>query len=439
MCAECHSTNLRKAYDPETDSFDDDLVGDRRELRGVPRPGLPSRGVGRDPADGAARHSRTTSSPFRPERHPRGSRWSCARRATRADRARRLRPHPGRPMLDNQIPALLTEGLYHPDGQILEEVYVWGSFVQSKMYKNDVRCSDCHDVHSLELQGRGQRPLPAVPPRRCLRHLRTPLSQEGSDEGQTERRRICASSATCPSAPTWSSTGGRTTACACRGRISRSEIGTPNACTQAGCHDDRAAAVVHGRIHAPLVRASPQAALRHRSWRRHGPAPPGPRAARSAWPVTPSTPPSCGPPRWRPLLVPHIPEDENTPASSQPSPARTKRPWFDTPRCRQGMGLVADPRSSFRCWPRCFSIMFEAVAYRRPLVKLAGVPSERLFKPYQQEAYSTKTLAGVQTATMEYSLDFAFAGHEPRQSLCAGSGERATGRQTYYKRSRRDR
>jgi tetratricopeptide (TPR) repeat protein len=41
--------------------------------------------------------------------------------------------------------------LYHADGQILEEVYVYGSFVQSKMFANDVRCSDCHDVHSLEL------------------------------------------------------------------------------------------------------------------------------------------------------------------------------------------------------------------------------------------------------------------------------------------------
>ena len=31
----------------------------------------------------------------------------------------------------------------HPDGQILDEVYVWGSFTQSKMYMNDVRCGDC--------------------------------------------------------------------------------------------------------------------------------------------------------------------------------------------------------------------------------------------------------------------------------------------------------
>jgi len=55
-------------------------------------------------------------------------------------------------LLDNQIPALLREGLYHPDGQIQDEVYVWGSFVQSKMYHNDVQCGDCHDVHDLKLR-----------------------------------------------------------------------------------------------------------------------------------------------------------------------------------------------------------------------------------------------------------------------------------------------
>ena len=52
-------------------------------------------------------------------------------------------------MLQHFVPALLDEGLYHPDGQILDEVYVWGSFVQSKMYRNGVKCGDCHDPHSL--------------------------------------------------------------------------------------------------------------------------------------------------------------------------------------------------------------------------------------------------------------------------------------------------
>jgi tetratricopeptide (TPR) repeat protein len=56
---------------------------------------------------------------------------------------------PGDPLLDGFRPALLDERLYHPDGQILDEVYVYGSFIQSTMYAQGVTCSDCHDPHSL--------------------------------------------------------------------------------------------------------------------------------------------------------------------------------------------------------------------------------------------------------------------------------------------------
>lgn len=54
--------------------------------------------------------------------------------------------------LDYYRPALLTADLYHTDGQILDEVYVWGSFMQSKMQAAGVTCSDCHEPHSLNLR-----------------------------------------------------------------------------------------------------------------------------------------------------------------------------------------------------------------------------------------------------------------------------------------------
>jgi len=46
----------------------------------------------------------------------------------------------------------LQEPLYHADGQIRDEVYVLGSFMQSKMYKQGVQCSNCHEPHSLKLR-----------------------------------------------------------------------------------------------------------------------------------------------------------------------------------------------------------------------------------------------------------------------------------------------
>jgi len=64
-------------------------------------------------------------------------------------------PLPGTPYHDAYRLALLRDGLYHADGQILDEVYVYGSFLQSKMYDKGVRCSDCHEPHGGTLRAEG--------------------------------------------------------------------------------------------------------------------------------------------------------------------------------------------------------------------------------------------------------------------------------------------
>jgi tetratricopeptide (TPR) repeat protein len=51
--------------------------------------------------------------------------------------------------------AALDELLYFDDGQIKDEVYVYGSFLQSKMHAAGVVCSDCHDGHSAKLLTEG--------------------------------------------------------------------------------------------------------------------------------------------------------------------------------------------------------------------------------------------------------------------------------------------
>ncbi len=63
--------------------------------------------------------------------------------------------HPGAPLLDIHLPALLNDGLYHADGQINGEVYEYGSFLQSRMYQAGVTCSDCHEPHSLKTRAPG--------------------------------------------------------------------------------------------------------------------------------------------------------------------------------------------------------------------------------------------------------------------------------------------
>ena len=62
---------------------------------------------------------------------------------------------PGTPYHDAYGLTLLRPGLYHADGQILDEVYVYGSFLQSRMYAAGVGCGHCHDPHSARLVAEG--------------------------------------------------------------------------------------------------------------------------------------------------------------------------------------------------------------------------------------------------------------------------------------------
>lgn len=61
----------------------------------------------------------------------------------------------GQPYHDTHAPSVLSERLYHHDGQLKEETYVYGSFVQSKMFHAGVRCTDCHNPHSMKLVAPG--------------------------------------------------------------------------------------------------------------------------------------------------------------------------------------------------------------------------------------------------------------------------------------------
>jgi tetratricopeptide (TPR) repeat protein len=65
--------------------------------------------------------------------------------------------HAGDNFLDHFQPSLIQSGLYHADGQILDEVFEYGSYTQSRMYREGVKCTDCHDAHSLELKFEGNR------------------------------------------------------------------------------------------------------------------------------------------------------------------------------------------------------------------------------------------------------------------------------------------
>lgn len=64
-------------------------------------------------------------------------------------------PLPGTPFHDAYRLSNLRSELYHPDGQIKDEVYVFGSFLQSKMYAKGVACTNCHSPHTAQLKLEG--------------------------------------------------------------------------------------------------------------------------------------------------------------------------------------------------------------------------------------------------------------------------------------------
>jgi predicted CXXCH cytochrome family protein len=62
---------------------------------------------------------------------------------------------PGQWLSDTHVVSGLSRGLYYADGQMQDEVYNYGSFKQSKMFAAGVTCSDCHDPHSAKLKASG--------------------------------------------------------------------------------------------------------------------------------------------------------------------------------------------------------------------------------------------------------------------------------------------
>jgi ssDNA-binding Zn-finger/Zn-ribbon topoisomerase 1 len=153
MCADCHSTNVHKNYDAETDTYNTtwseidvsceachgpasihvklarsrSLFWDRRYGTGLANLGAADPTIELEKC--AQCHSR--------------------RRLLKEDF------QPGESFYDHYGLSLLERGLYHADGQIIEEVYVFGSFLQSRMYRAGVRCTDCHKPHSLRLHAEG--------------------------------------------------------------------------------------------------------------------------------------------------------------------------------------------------------------------------------------------------------------------------------------------
>jgi len=184
MCADCHSTNLKKNFDPDTLTYNtvwsdmnvtceachgpgsehvkwaeahekvasgEAKESDFSELKNY----VASKGLVvklKEPEEGAWTINPETNLPVRTQ--PIASDVQVETCARCHSHRQLIEPHhtAGEPFHDGYQPSVISDPLYHHDGQVDEEVYVYGSYVQSKMYHADVRCTDCHNPHSMKLK-----------------------------------------------------------------------------------------------------------------------------------------------------------------------------------------------------------------------------------------------------------------------------------------------
>lgn len=167
MCAECHSTDLKMDYDIDSNSFNTVYAEISVGCEACHGPGSIHVDQANDEAFDAdfglfvdlddrsgtawVMNPSTGIAELTPSRNAQLQPDACGRCHSRRSLIAQDYEY-GTPLADTHLPSLLEDGLYHADGRIREEVYVYGSFVQSKMYAADVTCSDCHEPHSGTLR-----------------------------------------------------------------------------------------------------------------------------------------------------------------------------------------------------------------------------------------------------------------------------------------------
>ncbi len=150
MCAECHSTNLKKNYNFETDSYQTTYS-------------LLTLGCESCHGPAGQHIDYINSRDYKKGRKHPGSYMNLAKYSSQQMEIQTCFPCHSRKsnispdlkhtneILDDYIPEIPTTEFYHADGQVDDEDYTYASFLQSVMYHQGVKCSNCHNPHSGKL------------------------------------------------------------------------------------------------------------------------------------------------------------------------------------------------------------------------------------------------------------------------------------------------
>ncbi|MCL1145917.1 tetratricopeptide repeat protein [Shewanella marinintestina] len=188
MCADCHSTNVKKNYNPQTNRFDTQFseinVG-CEACHGAASDHLswandsPSKNANNEGASSALVIAETPFKGFDRTLAKSVAQWqrsnlgsarsssentakplakqdsqqlqTCAQCHSRRLQLNDKEPLVTKPFGDRYQLNLIAQAQYFDDGQVYDENYVYGSFLQSKMHENSVVCSNCHNPHTTEL------------------------------------------------------------------------------------------------------------------------------------------------------------------------------------------------------------------------------------------------------------------------------------------------
>jgi len=154
MCAECHSTNLQKNFDPVTKTYNTTWIDINVNCEACHGPGSKHIEWARLPEMGRPQDVNTwlivKTSKITSRQYVESCAPCHARRSSFGPY-----DHWHSDFMSYAIPQMPTRPTYHIDGQFLDEDYEYASFTQSKMYMKDVRCGDCHDPHSLKRKFEG--------------------------------------------------------------------------------------------------------------------------------------------------------------------------------------------------------------------------------------------------------------------------------------------
>lgn len=174
MCADCHSTDVKKNFDVKTNTykttFKEINVGCEachgpasEHLSWAKNAGKAQnssldksiklsgfdRNIAKSVSNWVLEQGKTTMTPEKIEHSEQT--LVCAQCHSRHVQISDKDHVKSKEFADRYILGSLAQNLYYPDGQIYDEVFVYGSFLQSKMNKNGVVCSNCHDPHTAKL------------------------------------------------------------------------------------------------------------------------------------------------------------------------------------------------------------------------------------------------------------------------------------------------